>query len=357
MPGLLERLFGPPRSAVRDYRSGPKLGGLDPISERAIALQKRYWTANPAERAALEATAFEALSPAQRLRLHHLRCLALLDPMQGGDPVLRRGLLAPVAERPSDAELRAALDPAARAQVEASARALLGRRSLFRPRHGFAWLGAGPPAGDAVPYSDFQGRITNASLTHLGCLEVIGLDQRYEPATLEFLDFDSILTVSFGVDERGDGAAKAGFRPARILLEYGLDDRVVLVPTRYGLSWFAHEPEVLRGAGSWEVAAIELGGLADPSKAVGNALDRRPLGISVGPQRFEVLSDFATDGEGGLSRFVLSDAYQLSLAIDQDDPRFADKCRGRGLDVDATRGDVVRESRLIASARAIRKGS
>src|SRR5690554_3448302 len=101
MPGLLERLFGP-RSSTRDYRRGPKLAGLDPVAERGVELQRRYWTANPDELAQLEAQAFDRLDPPALLRLHHLRCLALLD---AGDATLRRGLLAPVAERPSEIEL------------------------------------------------------------------------------------------------------------------------------------------------------------------------------------------------------------------------------------------------------------
>lgn len=351
MPGLLERLFGPPRSTPRDYRRGPKLGGLDPVAERGVELQRRYWTSNPEELAQLEAHAFDRLEPAALLRLHHLRCLALLD---AGDATLRRGLLAPVAERPSQAELHAAVDAGLRRAVETSAKALLARRSPHRPRHGFAWLGKGPPPGDDIPYSDFQGRTLNASLTHLGCLEVIGLDERLEPARVEFLDFDQILTISLPA---GELDPLAPFRPARILREYGLDERVVLLPMRYGLSWFCHEPELLRGTAEHEVAAIELGGLADPGKALGNPHDRRALGIAVGPQRLEVLSDFREDGDEGLSRFRLADAYQLSLAIDQDDPKFIEKCRGRGLDPEATRGDVVRESRLRASARAKRSGA
>jgi hypothetical protein len=327
MASLLERLFGPPRPVVRDYRQGPKIVGLDPVAERAVDLQKRYWTANPEELALLEARRFETLESRELLRLHHLRCLALLDARDG---ILRRGLLAPVAER--------------------SAKALLGRRSPYRPRHAFTWLGAGPPEGDAIPYSDFQGRTLNASLTHLGALEVIALDQAFEPARVEFLELDQVLTISLG-----QLAATAPFRPARILREYGLDERVVLLPLRYGLSWFAHEPELLRGTAEHQLASVELSGLADPSRAPGNPLDRRTLGIAVGPQRFEVLSDYREDGDRGLSRFHLADAYQISLAIDQDDPRFAEKCRGRGLDPEATRGDVVQEARLRASARAKRQ--
>ena len=347
--GWLERLFGPPRAVARDYRQGPKLAGLDPVAERAVALQKGYWTGNAEELALLEARRFETLDSRELLRLHHLRCLALLDARDG---ILRRGLLAPIAERPSEAELRAATDPKLLAAIEASAKALLGRRSSHRPRHAFTWLGAGPPTGDQVPYSDLQGRTLNASLTHLGTLEVIGLDEAFEPARVEFLDLDQILTISLAA---GQLDRSAPFRPARVLREYGLDDRVVLLPLRYGLSWFAHEPELLRGTAEHRLAAIELGGLAEPSRAVGNPLDRRALGIAIGPQCFEVLSDYREDGERGLSRFQLADAYQISFAIDQDDPRFVEKCRGRQLDPEATRGDVVREARLRASARAKRQ--
>jgi hypothetical protein len=347
MPGLLERLFGP-RRPQRDYHRGPKLAGIDPIGERAIGLQKRYWSPAPEELLELEGRGLGALDWVEKLRLHHLRCLALLDAHEG---VLRRGLLAPVAERPGADELATAMDPVLRERVAASAKMLLGRGSPYRPRHGFAWVGDGPPEGDAVPYSDFQGRIVNGSLTHLGCVEIIRLDPTtLEPAAIEFLAFDEIMTLARG--PRGD--AGGPFVPARILREYGQGELVVLLPLRYGLSWFALETDVLRGEAAHEVAGIEVRGLADASKSFSEPLDRRMLGISVGPQRLEVLSDYVQEG---LGRFELGAAYQISLAIDQDDPRFDDKCRGRGLDVEATRGDVVRESRLRASARAVRKSS
>src|SRR5690606_19299867 len=103
-------------------------------------------------------------------------------------------------------------------------------------------------------------------------------------------------TISLGA---GELDSRAPFRPARILREYGLPEFVVLLPMRYGLSWFAHEPELLRGTAEHQVAAIEVGGLADPSKAIGNPLDRRMLGIAVGPQRLEILSDFLDEGDAG----------------------------------------------------------
>jgi hypothetical protein len=347
MPGLLERLFGP-RRPQRDYHRGPKLAGIDPIGERAIALQKRYWAPAPEELGELEGRGLAGIDWGDKLRLHHLRCLALLDGREG---VLRRGLLAPVDERPRVEEIENGIDPVLRERVAASAKVLLGRGSPYRPRHGFAWLGDGPPEGDAVPYSDFQGRVVNGSITHLGCVEIIRLDPTtLEPAGIEFVAFDEIMTLARG--PRGD--AGGPFVPARILREYGQGELVVLLPLRYGLSWFALEPEVLRGEVGHEVAGMQLRGLADATKSFSEPLDRRMLGIQIGRQRLEVLSDYVQEG---LGRFELWEAYQISLAIDQDDPRFDDKCRGRGLDVEATRGDVVRESRLRASAKAARKSS
>lgn len=358
MPGLLERLFGrrssPPK---RDYHEGPKLAGLDEATARAIELQKRYWRDDPAERAALEeqartgsggASGLGGLDWPDALRLHHLRCLELLD----ATPHLREQLLAPAEVL---AELGAAPTPAAEhlGPVRATARALLGRRSPYRPRHGFTWHGAGPPEGEAIPYSDLQGRIVNAALTHLGSLEVLVLDEAFEPAGVDFVAFDEIQTLSLAPRESPEAATQPPFRPARILGEYGLSDRVVLVPLRHGLSWYGHEPSLLMGAGERQVAPVELRGLADPTKALANPEgDRRELTIRAGLQRLEVLSDYA---ETGLGSATLAEAYQFSLAIDQDDPRFDDKCRGRDLDPRATRGDVVRESRLRASARAAKK--
>ncbi|MFV8753726.1 hypothetical protein ACNOYE_24490 [Nannocystaceae bacterium ST9] len=332
MRRLFDRLFGS-KAAARDYSRGPQLAGLDPISARAIALQKAYWQSNPDELRELETRAEP--SWAERLRLHHLRCLAWLDADEGR---LRRALLAPAGERPSGDSSEA--DAAARDRVLASAKQLLARRSPYRPRHAFAWLGDGPPEGDAIPYSDFQGRTISASLTHLGALEVVTLDDRHEPAGIEFVPFDELLTSTAAPREPGE--IQPPFRPARVLREYGLPEQIVLLPLRHGLSWLAHEPGLLRGTGvegEHEVARVAIPELAGA----------RSLALRAGLQRFETLSDHAHEGLGS---FRLADCYQLSLAIDDDDPRFADKCRGRGIDPEATRGDVVRESRLRASAKA-----
>lgn len=326
MRALLERLFGA-KPTTRDYLRGPTLAGLDAIAQRAVALQKDYWRANPSELASLEQLA--APSFAERLRLHHLRCLAWLSE----SAALQQALLAPAGERDTSEPL---VPPAA---VIASIDALLVRRSPYRARHGFAWLGGGPPQGEAIPYSDHQGRTVNASLTHLGALEVITLDAALEPAALAFVPFDELMTITLAPHEPGE---LAPFRPAKLLREYGLPEQVVLVPLRYGLSWYAFEPALLRGEG--REAEHALARVALPKLGEG-----RSLALRIGWQRLETLSDYEQEGLGS---FRLADAYQLSLAIDADDPRFADKCRGRGIEPEQVRGDVVRESRLRASARA-----
>lgn len=326
MRALLERLFGT-KPTTRDYLRGPTLAGLDPIAQRAVALQKAYWRADPAELATLEQLAEPSF--AERLRLHHLRCMAWLSE----SAALQQALLAPASERgPTDAlEVPAS--------VIASLDALLVRRSPHRARHGFAWLGSGPPAGEGIPYSDHQGRTINASFTHLGALEVITLDASLEPAALAFVPFDELVTLTLAPREAGE---LTPFRAAKLLREYGLPEQVVLVPLRHGLSWYAFEPALLRGEGP--DAEHELARVPVPKLGEG-----RSLALRVGWQRLETLSDYEHEGLGS---FRLADAYQLSLAIDADDPRFADKCRGRGIEPEQVRGDVVRESRLRASARA-----
>ncbi|NJK31548.1 MAG: hypothetical protein HC927_03535, partial [Deltaproteobacteria bacterium] len=119
MASLWQRIFGS-RPPARDYWRGPKLAGIDAISERAIALQKAYWTVAPDELARLEAIPVAELEWAEALRMHHLLCLALID---AADGLLRKDLLAPIDERSSDA-LPAELEPL-RARVQASARRLL----------------------------------------------------------------------------------------------------------------------------------------------------------------------------------------------------------------------------------------
>ena len=50
----------------------------DPVRD-LVRLQQAYWTWKPAEWADLQARGLERLSWPQRLRLHHLNCLALLE--------------------------------------------------------------------------------------------------------------------------------------------------------------------------------------------------------------------------------------------------------------------------------------
>jgi hypothetical protein len=50
----------------------------------------------------------------------------------------------------------------------------------------------------------------------------------------------------------------------------------------------------------------------------------------------------------GPTEVAMSACYQVSLAIDADDPQFAAKCRGRGIDPEQTRQELRDEGKLVA---------
>ena len=278
---------------------------------RARALQRAYWTpdatAAAQEAEELDALGLEALSWRELLRLHHLWTLRALP--EGGVAALLEG--APMA--PPDAKARALLD------------ALASAASPYRPRHGFMWLGEGPPEGEDIPYSDHQGRLANAALTHLGALEVVTLDAQLEPLAVDFLPFDEIMTLAC--------TGAPGFRSARLLPEYGAPERFVLIAGVYGSTWTLPQAES-QASTSARMHAPWPHALPSPWKGGAHR-------IGLGMQAWARQSDYV---EEGLALVTLADAYQISLAIEQDDPRFVDKCRGRGLDPEATRADAQAEA-------------
>lgn len=326
-PNWLRRLFG--ATSRESNAKGPRVTGADPIE-----IQRGYWSMTRDERddeiAALRAFGLDALSWRELFRLHHLFCLARL-PSSGA-----AGLL--------DGEALADPDPMHPHLLDM----LTSAASPFRARHGFAWQGDRAPEGEQVPYSDFQGRLSNAALTHLGALEVLTLDSVDDPThgrvlvprAVDFVAFDEIMTISSPRPDRDPAQLPPGFRMAQVLGEYGNAPRVVLLPASYGITWTLADAErqsQTRARWFGHVGASLR--LPAPYEAKADARGA-PL-FGVGLQDWACQSDFVDEG---LRHFVLADMYQVSLAIDQDDPRFVDKCRGRGLDPDDTRASVAAEN-------------
>jgi hypothetical protein len=287
--GLFGRLFGkstgppapdPVGGDEETLPSNPPPVHGPPEFVRAVELQRAYWTYNAGEQAALEARGSEQLSWGERLRLHHLVCL-------------RR--LVPGAGREEAAEKSRHL-----------VRRLLAADSPYRPRT--AVIGQGQSVG-----TELQGEFLNASLTHLGCLEVYRLDAVNQPTRLDFVGLDELSGVGF--------APSKLIRAAKLFYEGG-GDEVVFLPLLYGLTWAIGNEFDRDGRMTRFVAH-----LADA--------DAGPLGatgLGVGQQDFTIRGP-----DDGASLFGLGSVSEISFPLDMRDPRFDERARGRGIDPDEVR--------------------
>jgi hypothetical protein len=191
---------------------------LAPIA--AFRLQHAYWQANPREKAALLARDRTTLSWAEILRLHHLNCRELLESKEG-----QRVL----TDADADFSLDRISHPAASLCNEL-ATLLLSPQSPYRLRTAAVWqlLDINSVEPEETPRAqDMWGEFTNASLTHLGCLEVLRLDEQEQPVSVDFIPFSELSMVIF--------ARPFFFRFAKL---HYLDGREgeVMCPFLYGIS-------------------------------------------------------------------------------------------------------------------------
>ena len=279
MVGFFSRLFKTGEARAPADKAPPSLRA------QIEALQSAYWELDAREVETQLAIPREQLNWREALRLHHLLCI---HRAQSGEL------------HPRHPELILHLCAA---------------NSPYRPRHAFVWEGDGPPEGEDIPYSTHQGRLANAALSHLASLEVVTLDAQLRPEALEFIPFDEVMTVAASPVE--------DIRGGRLLLEYGRGERIVLLADHY--AELVHDDYI---------QAPELADTKLPAPLASTQL------LGGGPQRLRRLSDFAAEG---LAEFELQACYQISLAIEAEDPRFEQKCRGRELDPATMRADLQRE--------------
>jgi hypothetical protein len=194
-----------------------QVGVPDEVAE-IVRLQTAYWTYQSQEETALLACGLERLSWQKLLRLHHLHCLALAE---------QTSLLREIQ---GDDDRAAAVDAAraaARERCQRSSERLLSPASPYRRRFGMVWQYKSATQERRPP--DIEGQMSNASLTHLGCLEVLRLDEAMRPSAVGFVAFDNLRTVAFG--------PPGLFRAARLVYEDGRPDEVVWVPLLYTFTW------------------------------------------------------------------------------------------------------------------------
>ena len=251
----------------------------------AMQLQRTYWTYNPDEKAALLARYPDSLSWSEILRLHHLTCLELLSSEEGNAQLMGD------QEGSMDAPKGAAYD-----LCRELAQRLLSQDSPYRVRHCDIWKGEAGQSGQRPP--DLQGQLRNASLTHLGCLEVVHLDEQNHPKELSFIPFDDIRGVLF--------AQPSLFRAAKVLYEDSREE-IVYIPLIYGVSWltdnkYDHDGTMTRFRCHLRFDEFNMA-----------------IGIGIGHQDF-ILTGPEAESIGTL--FGLGSIGEIMVALELNDPKF-----------------------------------
>lgn len=279
--GFFDRLFGkkPNTPAIRGR-------GKDvlppPDFDRAVEMQRAYWTHDAEEQAQLEARSTDPLDWRERLRLHHLICL-------------QRLIVGPAREATSE-------------KCRQSVRSLIATDSPYRPQSAMIWQGQA--ANGSKP--NRQGEFLNPSLTHLGCLEIYRVDAAIQPTRLDFVGFNELSGVMF--------ASPNMLRAAKLFYNDGRDE-IVLFPMLYGTTWTIGNERERAGSMTRFVAHLD----GEDVGALGAS------GIGVGQQDFSVRSL-----DGG-SLFGLGSVAEISFPLDMRDPGFDAKARARGIDPDEVR--------------------
>jgi hypothetical protein len=273
--------------------------------ERVRVIQQNYWTPNPDEKKRLRMKGVDDLAWGEALRLLHLVCLEMLS-----NGPCREQLLDETIAFEASAGAPAGEN---RDLIVRLAKRLSSESSPYKPRHTAVWRGKAGESDKREP--DLQGVFRNASITHLGCFEVIRLDSKQQPHKLAFISLDEMRGAVF--------AGSAFFRLGKFFFDDGRPDETLLVPLLYGISWLSSHDFDRNGSSTRFICAIEIGE------------DQQDLVIGVGQQ------DFVMEGDGQ-TLLGLGSIGEIMTALFVDDPKFDQKCRARGLDPDAVRQSMIK---------------
>jgi hypothetical protein len=276
------------------------------LVERACAIQQQYWTPNPDEKKRLLMKGIDDLAWDEALRLLHLACLEILSDGPCREQLVNEEILL---EEPLDAPPGDNRDLIMRLVTR-----LRSEASPYKARHVAVWQGEA--GGSDQRKADLEGIFINASLTHLGCIEVIRFDSEQQPAELTFISLDEIRGAVF--------ASPALFRSGKFFFDDGRPDEIVLVPLLYGISWLSPINFDQDGTATRFICAMET----EEGKPA--------MTIGVGHQDFVIERD-------GQTLFGLGSIGELMVAIFVDDPKFDRKCKARGLDPKAVRQSMIKK--------------
>lgn len=276
------------RKKKKNTENSPTENEPNALWDKAVAIQKAYWTFDQEEKEQLiEKANSSTITFEEIYRLHHLACLELCTANPEPENPVPYGNLKSLAEY--------------------SSMALLSQESPYRFSHGsFVLKGAESSAGEEA-----RGHFVNASLTHLGGLEVIKVDESQEPQQIEFIPFDHIRGGVF--------QGSSLLRPCRLFFEYGREDLVCWVPLLYATSFEFGNEYNLNGSMTNFQNHIHIPQL------------EMNFGVGLGQQ------DLKIHGASGMSLVGLGRVSEFSIALQLDDPNFDKKCISRGIDPDEAR--------------------
>lgn len=274
------------------------------LVQKLQQLQQDYWTFDQEEQSKLLAS-FEAgdLSMPELYRLHHLNCMEMVEEerkteFESGELEMN---LEEVAVNPT---------------YQAISKQLMGLESPYKPRVASIWTHEDP---QNAPGS--VGELVNISLTHFGALEVFQLDENNQPIALQFIPFDTINGVFF----QGNSL----FRYCKVFYEYGKGDEIFLTSSIYGLSF--HSKEIFDTDGSMTrfLSTAKYTFESKPKDEAGTTeMEEQVLGIGLGQQDVQLV------GSDGRLLMGLGRIREMAMALELSDPKFREKCEGRGLDPD-----------------------
>jgi hypothetical protein len=259
-------------------------------------VHKKYWTYNAEEKDKLLAKTERTTK--ENLRLLHLILMGYFESEEGREHL-----------HDEDSFDEEDWDKDTQSQCKTILDSLIQGYNPFRPKQCYIWQGE--IAEEETQNPDMQGKMINASLTHLGCVEVIRLDEENNPTEVDFIPLDDLSGIMF--------AQPSIYRAAKIFYDTEEPDEVVYIPLIYGLSWYSnnefdHDGSITRFCCNMETD--------------------HPLvnGVGIGMQDFAFV-----DTEDNQSMLGLVSMSEIMVGLELDDPRFEEKCQLRGVDPDEIR--------------------
>jgi hypothetical protein len=293
------------------------------LTDLLTEIQRKYWRFDPEEKARLIQRGPMQLPWPDMLRLHHLCCLEIMGTKRGAEYLNDEAAYGRDVEAGTARDLSLAPDLPFWPEL---INKLSSMDSPYKPRYCLVWQLK--PGSSGPREADHDGLFMNASITHLGSVEVIKIDAFGTPKGIEFLGLNEVRHAVF--------ARTALFRAAKIFYEDLREDEVVWVPLIYGVSWACANARDRDGTFTRWIGHR-------PVEFEEGVMD---LGIGVGHQDFHISN--AARKKSAL--FGLGSIEEVATALDVDDPEFEWKCRRRGLDPDKVLSETSGKNSLKRAA-------